>query len=90
MKIVIHNRPVYEHATLIESFVRDFQHRYESAKKIEMVSVDTKDGASTASIYDIWSYPAILVLADDGSVMNSWQGEPLPLMDEVAGYAHGN
>ncbi len=90
MKIVILYRPVSEHATLIESFVRDFQHRYESAKKIEMVSLDTKDGASTASIYDIWSYPAILVLADDGSVLNSWQGEPLPLMDEVAGYAHGN
>ena len=74
---------------MIESFVRDFQRRYETGRKIEMQSIDTREGSSNASIYDVVSYPAILALADDGSVLNMWQGD-LPLMDEVAGYAYAS
>lgn len=68
--------------------MRDFQRRYEVGRKIEMVSINTRDGAATASLYDVMSYPAILVLGNDGSMVNFWQGMPLPLMDEVAGYAN--
>jgi len=88
VKLVILYRPQSEHESLIEGFVRDYKRQYESGHKIELLSLNTRDGASTASIYDIWSYPAILALADDGSVLNSWQGIPLPLMDEVAGYMY--
>lgn len=66
--------------------MRDFGRRYEAAKRLELVSLNTRDGAATASIYDVVAYPAILALADDGSILNQWQGQPLPLMDEVAGY----
>lgn len=68
--------------------MRDFQRRYDIGRKIEMVSLNTRDGAATASLYDVVAYPAIMVLADDGSLVNIWQGMPLPLMDDVAGYAH--
>ncbi len=67
--------------------MRDFRRRYEVGQKFEMVSINTRDGAATASLYDIVSYPAILVLGNDGSLVSFWQGMPLPLMDEVAGYA---
>lgn len=88
MKLLVLYRPNSEHETEVESYVRDFQRRYEVGRKIEMVSMNTRDGAATASLYDVVSYPAILVLADDGSMVSYWQGMPLPLMDEVAGYAH--
>ena len=88
VKLLILYRPESEHATAIESFVRDFGHQYEAAKRVELQSLNTRDGAATASIYDVMSYPAILALADDGSVLNMWQGVPLPLMDEVAAYAY--
>ncbi|HSX34422.1 MAG TPA: hypothetical protein VLF62_02145 [Candidatus Saccharimonadales bacterium] len=68
--------------------MRDFQSRYESGRKLELISLNTRDGAATASLYDVMSYPAILALANDGSVLNVWQGTPMPLMDEVAGYAY--
>jgi len=87
--LLILYRPNSEHATTIDSFVRDFQQRYEVGKKIELQSIDTREGSSTASIYDVMSYPAILALADDGSVLNVWQGD-LPLMDEVAGYVYNH
>jgi hypothetical protein len=88
VKLLILYRPNSEHETEVESYVRDFQRRYEVGRKIEMVSLNTRDGAATASLYDVVAYPAILVLGDDGSMVGFWQGLPLPLMDEVAGYAH--
>lgn len=88
MKLLILYRPNSEHASEIESFVRDFQRRYEAGNKIEMMSVDTREGTAEASLYDIFSFPAILALADNGSVLNAWIGMPLPLMNDVAGYAY--
>lgn len=88
MKLLILYRPNSEHETEIDSFVREFQRRYEAGRKIEMVSLDTRDGAATASLYDVVDYPAILAIAEDGKMLSMWQGSPLPLMDEVAGYAY--
>jgi hypothetical protein len=87
VKVIVLYRPNSEHASDVESFVRDFQRLHDSGRKVELVSVNTRDGAATASLYDIMAFPAILVLADDGSVVNSWIGT-LPLMDEVAGYIY--
>lgn len=88
VKLLVLYRPNSEYEREVESFVRDFQRRYDIGRKIEMVSLNTRDGAATASLYDVVAYPAIMVLADDGSLVNMWQGMPLPLMDDVAGYAH--
>jgi hypothetical protein len=88
VKLVILYRPNSEHATAVESFVRDFQHQHDPGSKIELLSVNTRDGAATASLYDVMSYPTILALANDGSVLNAWEGENLPLMDEVASYIY--
>ncbi|HSW66662.1 MAG TPA: hypothetical protein VLI54_05995 [Bacillota bacterium] len=90
VKLLILYRPDSEHSTDVESFVRDFQHQFETGRKIELVSLNTRDGAATASLYDVMNYPAILALADNGSILNLWQGVPLPLMNEVAGYAYSN
>lgn len=86
MKVLILYRPNSEHATTVETFVRDFQHQHDIGKKMELVSVNTRDGSATAALYDVWAFPTILAVGDDGRVLNLWQGEPLPLMDEVAGY----
>ncbi len=81
-------RPNSEHESTVESFVRDFQRRYESGQRVELVNLNTRDGAAMASLYDVMSYPAILAIANDGKLLNLWQGMPMPLMDEVAGYAY--
>ena len=83
VKLLILYRPNSEHESEIESYVRDFQHRYDVGKKIEMVSLNTRDGAATASLYDVVSYPAILVLGDDGSMVGFW---PLKLAGVLIGY----
>lgn len=88
MKVLILYRPNSEHATSVETFVRDFEHRHDLGKKLELISVNTRDGSATAALYDIWAFPSVLAVADDGRMINVWQGQPLPLMDEVAGYMY--
>jgi hypothetical protein len=88
VRLLILYRPNSEHERTVDTFVRDFQHQHEVGKKIELISVDTREGAEIAKTYDILEFPAILALADDGSALSIWTGTPLPLMNEVAGYSH--
>lgn len=77
--------PNSDHARAVEEFAHDFQ-KAETGRSIELISLDTKDGASMANLYDITQYPAVLAMADDGRLLNFWSGQ-LPLMNEVAAYS---
>ncbi len=91
MKIVVLYRPNSEHERVVEVFIRDFKYQHQAfAAKIDAVNLDTRDGASMATLYDIMQYPAVLAVADDGSLLKMWQGSSLPLMDEVSGYLYNS
>lgn len=79
-------RPISEHGRRIEQFIHDFEVK-EGSVNVEVLDVDTRDGMATASLYDIMSYPAIMVLQNDGYMHKLWQGGEIPLMDELAAYA---
>lgn len=85
MKVVILYRPNSEHGRQVETFIHDYQERHEEGR-LEILNVDSREGDATASLYDIMQYPAVLALRNDGSVLKTWEGEALPLMDEVAYY----
>jgi hypothetical protein len=86
MKLVVLYRPVSEHRRAVEEFIHEYTRRYPSGR-LEILNIDTREGSAIASIYDITSYPGVLALRDDGAASMVWQGETLPLLDEVAGYA---
>ncbi len=86
MKVLILYKPHSERAADVESFIHDYQARHD-AGRVEVVDVDSREGIATAILYDVMQYPAILALRDDGSVVKSWEGTELPLMDELAFYA---
>ena len=86
MRIVILYHPNQEFAGLAEDFKRDFESRHQD-KKIEMLSLETIEGADTAQLYDVVRYPALLVIGPDGALQKLWQEQRFPLMDEVAAYA---
>ena len=51
VKLLILYRPNSEHASAVESFIRDFQHQHNiDEKKLEILSLNTRDGAATASL----------------------------------------
>lgn len=70
-------RPVFE-------FIEMMSRRYPN-KTIKEMDIDTRDGAAEASLYGVTRYPALLVTSYDGHIIGMWEGEPLPLIDEVAG-----
>jgi hypothetical protein len=84
MKVYVLYHPRSDHARIVEDFIRDFKRI--QGKDIEVLSLETRDGAATASLYDITEYPAILALREDGQLLKFWQGNQLPLMQEVSAY----
>lgn len=85
--MVVLYRPNSENARSVEEFVHEFKrvHNIDA----DFLSMDTREGAAMASLYDIVQLPAIFVTQDDGSVAQLWSGETLPLMSEVAAYMVG-
>jgi len=67
--------------------MHDFKNRNPDAK-VELLNVDSREGIAIASLYDIMHHPAILAMTGEGSLVKEWQGEQLPLIDEVASYAY--
>lgn len=85
MRVIVLYRPSSEHGRDVETFINDF-HRQHDATHLEVMNVDSREGSATASLYDVMQYPTILALGNDGSLIKSWEGDTLPLMDEVAYY----
>jgi hypothetical protein len=88
MKVLVIYRPNSEFARQVEEFIHDLQTRHNvDERHLEILDYDSREGSAMASLYDVMTQPSILVIADDGGFVKSWQGGELPLLDEVAGYA---
>ncbi|MDB5185732.1 MAG: hypothetical protein JWL85_255 [Candidatus Saccharibacteria bacterium] len=60
--------------------------KQQSGRDVELISLETRDGAATATLYDVVQYPAVIAMKDNGELVTFWQGGELPLMNEVAAY----
>jgi len=87
MKVVMLYRPNSATERLALDFVRDFT--MQTGHELPMVDIDTPEGVDLTRLYDIVTYPAIIATADDGSLLQLWQGEPLPRISEVGYYGGG-
>lgn len=89
MKVLVLYRERSEHRQKVEEFIRDFKNQHPGSK-VEVMDIDQREGSATASLYDIYRYPSILALRDDGSVIETWQGiDEMPRLDDVGYYASG-
>ncbi len=87
MKLLVLYRPVSEHATLVEMFIRDFQHRNPDVA-VELVDADTREGVAKAQAYGVLDFPVLVAVDSNDVPLYLWQGTTLPLMDEVASYLY--
>ncbi len=83
--MVVLYREKSEHRQAVAEYVREFERR--TSRKLALVDIDTKEGWDLAKLYEITQYPAIIATSDDGKLQHMWQGTPLPLINEVVGYA---
>jgi hypothetical protein len=87
MKVLVLYRPNSEFARRVEEFVHNLKTRNDlDDRHLEVMDIDSREGAATASLYDVMTHPSVVVVGDDGSYVKSWEGGDLPLLDEVAGY----
>jgi hypothetical protein len=84
MKVIVLYHPNSEQDGLVQDFARDYA-RFK-AKKLNLVSLETLEGSDYARLYDITQYPAFLAISENGSLQRLWQGNPIPLMDELDYY----
>jgi len=84
MKVLVLYHPKSDHARSVEDFAHNLEKR--NNKKVELVSVDTRDGSATASLYDVVQYPTFLALQNDGQLIKDWKVPPMPQMNEVSYY----
>ena len=78
-------RPGSDKAGLAEDYVAEYL-RMNPEKKFELLSLDSVEGSEMANLYGITNSPAILTIASDGGLLQMWQDEHLPLMDELSYY----
>lgn len=82
MKLVIIYRPKSDHARAVTDFVEMLKRRYPS-KEAELLSTESIAGSEMARMHGITRYPALILKTYEGRVASQWEGEPLPLVDEV-------
>jgi len=88
MKVLVLYKPNSEHARKVEIFLHDLQKQHDvDQSSLKILDVDSREGIELAKIYDVMSTPAIIVTDNNGGYVNSWAGEELPLMRDVAAYS---
>ncbi len=84
MRLTILYKENSDHARDVLEFVEMLRRRY-PGKKAELIDVETRAGATEASLHDVSQYPALIITSYEGRVMQIWEGLPLPVIDEVGG-----
>ncbi|HUD03678.1 MAG TPA: hypothetical protein VMR51_02725 [Patescibacteria group bacterium] len=84
MKVAILYRSQSENERLVLDFERDYKSL--TGRDLSLYDLNTQDGAAMASLYDVVNYPAVLALANNGELLQLWQGEILPMLNEVMYY----
>jgi hypothetical protein len=84
MNVQIIYHPQSDHSRIVEDYAHDFSRQL--GHDIELVSLESRDGAMIAKMYDIVRYPAILATDNNGVMLKAWQGPVMPLMNESSFY----
>ena len=85
MRVVIVYKENSDHAREVIDYFRDFKRQ--TGKMLEEIDPEKRENIGFVEAYDVVEYPTILALTDDGQVVNSWRGTPLPMINEVSYYA---
>ena len=85
MRIVVVYRDASDHSREVREYIEDFERQ--TGLKVEVMDPDFGRNEFFLRAYDVVEYPTILVVTDEGYLLQQWRGKPLPLFDEVAYYA---
>ena len=84
MQALILYIPKSDHGSEVESYANDFSRRYPGLK-LTLLDAESREGVAKCELYDILSYPSVIVFTDEMLLQNAWIGE-LPQISEVYAY----
>ena len=84
MRVLVIYRDQTDYARTVLDFIRDFQHQ--TGHILETIDPDSSDGMFFCDTYGIVDYPTIIATSYDGAMQNTWNGLPLPTINEVSYY----
>lgn len=84
MKVAVLYRSQSEQERKVLEFEHDYNRR--TGRDISMYDVNTLEGSALAELYDIVQYPAVIAIDGQGQMLQLWQGEQLPLINDVMYY----
>ncbi len=83
-KVTMIYKPQGENARMVEDYMRDFYRQ--TGSELATLDPDTREGADVCRLYDIVEYPSVIAKSDDGQLLSSWRGIPLPTINELSFY----
>jgi len=88
MKLLMFYRQNSEETRKVEEYLRDLTRVHDLREQdIKVMDPNTREGSTEASLYDVLSFPGVVVTDNYGQYIKSWNGD-LPLMDELMSYAY--
>ena len=85
MRVVVIYKDYSDHAREVIDYLRDFERQ--TGKQLEVMDPESHTHEGFLQAYDIVEYPTIIAISDDGAVLHTWRGRPLPTINEVSYYA---
>lgn len=77
-----------EETRMVDSYLRDLVRIHDIRQQdIKVLDPNTREGSTEASLYDVLSFPGVVVTDNYGQYIKGWSGG-LPLMDELASYTY--
>ncbi|HUB93028.1 MAG TPA: hypothetical protein VMB52_00845 [Verrucomicrobiae bacterium] len=90
MKLVALYRPDSEFSRNVEDFLRELRKAHEIGdEQLRIIDYDSREGTDMAMTYGITNQPAMIIIDDNGGYIKHWEGNELPLQDEVTSYVYG-
>ena len=86
MKVYLFYRPESGSDVQIEVFLKLLGDR--RRQQIKMININTREGSALSQLYDVMSYPSVVVCMEDGQQVKFWHGS-LPATEDVAFYLTG-
>jgi len=85
MKVVMLYRERSDHRRDVETYVSDIKRR--TGNEVELIDIDSREGARIAQLYGIMQYPALLVTRDTGELQQDYQGvAKFPTINDISFY----
>lgn len=88
MKLLVFYRQNSEETRRVEEYLHDLMRMHDLREQdVKIMDPNTREGSTEASLYDVLSFPGVVVTDNYGQYIKGWGGD-LPLMDELMSYAY--